>query len=547
MKNKILSIVIVIVCSISLNAQIVNIPDANFKAYLLGLTCNSNADNEIQVSEAQNWPGVISCGNMNISDLTGIEAFNAIVDLYCKNNQLTTIDLSNNVALTSLNCSNNLMTSLDVSNLIELTDLDCRNNQLSYLNVANGNNTNIPDFGFWADQNPNLTCIQVDNVTYSNNTWTTNVDPQFVFNTFCTPPPCFVNIPDANFKTYLLGNTAINTNGNNEIECSEATAYTGGIYCSSLNITNLTGIEDFINIVQLHCNANQLTSIDISQNTSLTTLQCFGNQLATLDVSSNSNLQTLLCNSNQLTTMDVSNNTNLQTLNCGSNQITNINLGNLTSLWNLKVGNNPFTSLDVSNNVGVQLLSCENTGLTSLNVNTLTSLWQLVCSDNQLTSLDLSNNVLLTDLYCTDNQLTSLNLANGNNTNMNYLWVFNNPSLTCIQVDDENFSPTNWISGSIAAEDPYIYDAGANFSEDCGSLGLENTTSTVVNIYPNPANNELNIELNTFEALNVLDLKGKLMLTTEGALSHTLDITTLQSGIYFIQTSSGTTHKSIKE
>ena len=108
MKNKILSIVIVIVCSISLNAQIVNIPDANFKAYLLGLTCNSNADNEIQVSEAQNWPGVISCGNMNISDLTGIEAFNAIVDLYCKNNQLTTIDLSNNVALTSLNCSNNL-------------------------------------------------------------------------------------------------------------------------------------------------------------------------------------------------------------------------------------------------------------------------------------------------------------------------------------------------------------------------------------------------------------------------------------------------------
>ena len=53
-----------------------------------------------------------------------------------------------------------------------------------------------------------------------------------------------VNIPDANFKAYLVGNTAINTNGDTEIQVSEATVFNGGINCSS--ISNLTGIEAMI-------------------------------------------------------------------------------------------------------------------------------------------------------------------------------------------------------------------------------------------------------------------------------------------------------------
>ena len=41
-----------------------------------------------------------------------------------------------------------------------------------------------------------------------------------------------VNIPDANFKAYLVGNTLINTNADTEIQQSEATAFTGTINCS---------------------------------------------------------------------------------------------------------------------------------------------------------------------------------------------------------------------------------------------------------------------------------------------------------------------------
>ena len=34
-----------------------------------------------------------------------------------------------------------------------------------------------------------------------------------------------VNIPDANFKAYLVGDSAINTNGDNQIQVSEAIAF----------------------------------------------------------------------------------------------------------------------------------------------------------------------------------------------------------------------------------------------------------------------------------------------------------------------------------
>ena len=62
--------------------QNVNIPDANFKAYLVGeYSINTNGDAEIQVSEATSFNGYIICESMNISNLTGIEAFTALTDL----------------------------------------------------------------------------------------------------------------------------------------------------------------------------------------------------------------------------------------------------------------------------------------------------------------------------------------------------------------------------------------------------------------------------------------------------------------------------------
>ena len=103
--------------------QNVYIPDSIFKAYLTGaggtgsaIGINTNGDTEIQISEATAFSGAICCNFLNISDLTGIEAFTALTELCCFGNNLTSLDISNNTALTSLQCQSNQLTSLDVSN-----------------------------------------------------------------------------------------------------------------------------------------------------------------------------------------------------------------------------------------------------------------------------------------------------------------------------------------------------------------------------------------------------------------------------------------------
>lgn len=55
----------------------------------------------------------------------------ALIRLWCKNNQLTILDTSKNPNLSSLICNYNKLTSLDLSNNPALKQLGCLNNQLS--------------------------------------------------------------------------------------------------------------------------------------------------------------------------------------------------------------------------------------------------------------------------------------------------------------------------------------------------------------------------------------------------------------------------------
>ena len=161
-----------------------------------------------------------------------------------------------------------------------------------------------------------------------------------------------INIPDANFKAYLVGNTAINTNGDTEIQVSEANAFNGNINCSSNSIYDLTGIADFTALTTLFCYNNPLTILDVSQNTALTTLYCQSNYLTSLDVSNNTALNFFDCSSNQLISLDVSNNTALSFFDCSNNQLSSLDVrnGNNTSLYNFYATSNPnLYCIDVDN------------------------------------------------------------------------------------------------------------------------------------------------------------------------------------------------------
>jgi hypothetical protein len=96
------------------------------------------------------------------------------------------MDISTNSDLQWLICDNNLLTGLDISMNPSLGVLECQNNSLTSLNVKNGNNSNISGSDFDATNNPDLTCIQVDDVAYSTTNWT-NKDAAASYNTNCTP------------------------------------------------------------------------------------------------------------------------------------------------------------------------------------------------------------------------------------------------------------------------------------------------------------------------------------------------------------------------
>ena len=56
---------------------------------------------------------------------------NSVEVMFCRDNQLVSLDVSKNTKLKRLFCSNNQLTSLDVSKNIELKSLQCDNNQFS--------------------------------------------------------------------------------------------------------------------------------------------------------------------------------------------------------------------------------------------------------------------------------------------------------------------------------------------------------------------------------------------------------------------------------
>jgi hypothetical protein len=243
-----------------------------------------------------------------------------------------------------------------------------------------------------------------------------------------------VNIPDANFKAALIRDSLINTNGDDEIQVSEALA-TDIIDVSSKDITDLTGIEVFPNLISLICYDNQLITLDVSNNSALAFLYCYDNQLTTLDVSNNTALSNLHCYENQLTTLDVSNHFVLGELYCYDNQL---------------------TILDVSNNSALANLSCSFNNLTTLDVSSNTALYKLYCNNNQLTTLYVSNNAALYKLYCHDNQLTTLDISN--NAALHNLSCHDNFNLICIEVDNATWATTQWGEK---------IDSHAFFSNDC--------------------------------------------------------------------------------
>ena len=162
--------------------------------------------------------------------------------------------------------------------------------------------------------------------------------------------------PDAKFKNKLLNhNPVIDTNGDNEIQVVEAISveYLAVSNSSSTpdneKITDLTGIEAFINVKVVSCDYNLLTNLDFSQNTLLTDIGARHNLIVSLNVSQNALLEQITINDNQLTNIDLSQNNKLTDFRAQNNLLTTIDLSQNGFMYDVFLQNNKLISMNLKN------------------------------------------------------------------------------------------------------------------------------------------------------------------------------------------------------
>lgn len=451
----------------------IDIPNTAFKTKLTTHSpdIDLNDDGEIQVSEAFAFTGDMNVSNSaSITDLIGIEAFVNITYLQSVNNDLQSIDVTQNTALEELRLFNNAdlsevnmttlpnlsvayISGLDLSgvNFVynpELTRLyvsgsnlgalDLSNNpKLDFLSAGNSgltsvdlsNNTLLDEVYLHENElisldlsaatgyssinisdNPNLTCVKVHDLSYASSNISSNGDTYFSTET-CPPP-----IPDPKLRAALLAHDpVIDTNEDDLIQLNERLAYTGTLSLGSKLITDLTGLESFENITGLEVNNNAIHAIDVSAFTQLQHLNLqslYSGGISSLDLSANAVLESLILNGSGLTALDVSNNTNLKELNCSYMQLSNLDVSNNSELLVLNIENNNFSTIDLSANTKLTELHAKETPLTSLDISQNTLLETLnIQLIPTLLSIDLSANTALTSLTANNGGFTSLDLS----------------------------------------------------------------------------------------------------------------------------------------
>jgi len=246
------------------------------------------------------------------------------------------------------------------------------------------------------------------------------------------------NFPDEKFRGIVKEKYDKDDNGSLNLSERESATW---IQCNDKGIGSLKGIEYFSKLDKLECNNNNLTMLDLSENTQLTKLQCQKNQLTSLDLSANTQLQELRCENNKLESLDVSG-SDLQYFYCSNNQLTSLNLDGHASLKDFDCSDNELSTLEIGTKNYLMRISCQQNNLASLDVNNVPELQYLYCNSNQLTELDVSQNSKLKELECQSNQLESLDVSM--NTKLERLQCYHNhlTSLdisSCAVINDENF------------------------------------------------------------------------------------------------------------
>lgn len=183
------------------------------------------------------------------------------------------------------------------------------------------------------------------------------------------------HFPDPVFRQWLTQAENLNGAGSDGILTEAELSAIRTLDLSGLGLTSLEGIELFPALERLYCAGNQLTELDLRQNTALTALNCSWNQLSRLDLTGLAQLTSL---------------------NCENSRLSELILEGCEALETLLAQNNNLTYLDLSGAVSLKLVDLFDNQLASLDLTALTALEFVNLDQNRLTALDLSQNTNLT-------------------------------------------------------------------------------------------------------------------------------------------------------
>ena len=110
-----------------------NFPDGAFRQYVAD---NFDKDKDGALNQTErNAVKEIEISNSGCTSLQGLKYFSKLTDLFCSDNNLTELDVSENPELKRLICYNNSLTSLNLNKNTKLRSLNCNNNKLTVLDL----------------------------------------------------------------------------------------------------------------------------------------------------------------------------------------------------------------------------------------------------------------------------------------------------------------------------------------------------------------------------------------------------------------------------
>jgi len=186
-------------------------------------------------------------------------------------------------------------------------------------------------------------------------------------------PQMSITFTGGQITIYLSGSGSAVIDWGDGMQTVSLTDNSTGTECNKTypDATNRTLVISGENITGLRCNGNQITELDVTENSALTALECSDNNLNSLNIDANTTLKELHCDNNQLTEIVINKNTALEVMNCSFNQLSSLSLSNNIALKWLAFTDNQITNLNLSLNTSLFLIDCRNNHFSATQLNSL--------------------------------------------------------------------------------------------------------------------------------------------------------------------------------